>query len=126
MDFVVECADSCNNAPKKQLLKDLTIAFTKNDIEYCLNFMREDIIWDIVGEKQIQGLADFKDTLQQNRFENVQRLEIDHIITHGNVGSVNGTVCLKNDDNIAFCSVYQFGGFGKNAKIKKITSYVIK
>lgn len=52
-------------------------------------------------------------------------LHIHHIITHGNVASLNGKLTLTNGDKLEFCHVYRFSGFGKKAKIKEITSYII-
>ena len=124
-DVQVECAENCGNSPKKELLKELTIAYAKNDMDFCLQCMRDDVTWILVGKKEIQGTTEFRETLEQLNEREVKKLTIDNIITHGNTGSVNGTILLKDNNEIAFCDVYNFGGFGKKAKIKKITSYVI-
>lgn len=108
------------------LLRDLSIAFVKNEINFCLDWMTDDVVWEIIGDKLIQGKGDFEKALHQLKDREVQQLRIQNIITHGNTGSVNGTLKLNDKQNIAFCDVYNFRGFGKNSKIKAITSYVIK
>lgn len=122
----VECAENCGNSPKKMLLKDLSIAFAKNEIDFCMDWMTDDVVWDIIGDKLIRGKGDFEKALNQMKDREVQQLSIQNIITHGNTGSVNGTLVLKDKRSVAFCDVYNFRGFGKNSKIKAITSYVIK
>ena len=123
----VECAENCGNSPKKELLKELSIAFAANDIDFCMNWMTDDVVWDIIGNKRIQGKVAFENELDQMKKDReVQQIRIENIITHGNTGSVNGTLILDDKQSVAFCDVYNFRGFGKNSKIKFITSYVIK
>lgn len=122
----VHCAENCGNSPKKELLRDINISFAKSEIDFCLGWMRDDIIWDIIGEEQIQGKSEFEKTWKRRIDRSVEELQIHNIITHGNTGSVNGNIILSDSTNVAFCDVYHFAGFGKTAKIKKITSYIIK
>lgn len=123
--LIVECAENCGNSPKKELLKSLSIAFAKNEIDSCIDCMRDDVVWNIIGDQQIQGIDRFEEALHQRKYRKVEKLQIHNIITHGNSGSVNGALMLKGDQRIDFCDVYNFAGFGKNAKIKTITSYLI-
>ncbi|MCU9595534.1 hypothetical protein OEV82_13905 [Caldibacillus thermolactis] len=125
-DLTVECQEDCGNAPKKLLLKDFTIALAKKDIHFCINCIHDEIVWEIVGKKHIKGIKEYEQTLNQLKESSITHLLIHNIITHGNTASLNGTFILKNKDRIDFCDVYNFAGFGKKAKIKKITSYVIK
>ena len=122
----VECAENCGNSPKKRLLKDLTIAFAKSDIRFCVDCVADDVVWHIVGDKRIRGKGDFETALNQMKDREAQQMHIHNIITHGNTGSVNGTLILNDKQSVAFCDVYNFKGFGKNSKIKLITSYVVK
>ncbi|WP_174613190.1 nuclear transport factor 2 family protein [Virgibacillus ihumii] len=122
----IECDENCGNSPKKRLLKEFSIAFVKNETDFCIDYMTDDVIWNIVGKELIRGKDDFENALIQMKNREVQQICIQNIITHGNTGSVNGTLLLTNKEKIAFCDVYNFNGFGKNSKIKEITSYVIK
>lgn len=122
----VVCAEDCGNSPKKQLLRDITISLAKQDIDSWMEWMRDDIEWDIVGEKQIHGKTDMENVLKSRNERKITELEIHNIITHGNTASLNATLILANGKRIEYCDVYNFGGFGKKAKIKKIMSYVIQ
>ncbi len=121
----IECEENCGNSPKKLLLKDVSIALVKNEIDFCMEWMKEEVVWDIIGDQLIQGKENVEKALNEMKDQEVQELRIHNIITHGNTGSVNGMLVRKDKENIAFCDVYNFAGFGKKAKIQKITSYVI-
>lgn len=122
----IECAENCRNSPRKELLKDLSISFVKKEIGFCMDWVTDDVVWELIGDKQIQGKNDFEKALHQIKNTEIQQLCIRNIITHGNAGSVNGTLILNNKQSIAFCDVYNFRGFSKNSKVKAITSYIIK
>lgn len=122
----VICEENCNNAPKKQLLRDLMTALVNNDIAFFIEWVTEDVVWKIVGKHHILGSDSVKKELQKIHDLNITLLHIDNIITHGNVASLNGFIERENMEPIHFCHVYRFNGFGKKAKIKTITSYIIK
>lgn len=122
----VECEENCGNSPKKQLLKELTIALAKNDIDYFIQWLTDGVVWDIVGDQRISGKDNVKQALHHRKAHPVKLLRIVNIITHGNTGSVNGTMVLEDKHTIAFCDVYNFSGFGRNSKIKTVTSYHIQ
>lgn len=121
-EITIQCAASCKNSPKKELLKELTIALVKNEIDTFLHFATTDVVWNIVGEQEIHGIENVKKYFI--KYENVSLLQIHNIITHGNAGTVNGTISCKQQD-IHFCHVYNFNGHSRTAKIKTITSYII-
>lgn len=126
VNLIVECAEDCGNAPKKNVLKELNVAFAKHEIEFILDWVTDDVVWEIVGDQLIHGKDDVEKVLLEMKDYEVQRLSIHNIITHGNTASLNGTLLLSDQQKIDFCDVYNFRGFGKKAKIKSITSYVIK
>mgnify|MGYP001186285582 CR=1 FL=1 len=121
----VECAVDCGNAPKKELLKEFTIAIFQNNKKFCLEWITDDIVWDIIGYQCFKGKNEWLAAFRQTNQLDVQELHIHNIITHGNVASLNGTLILDEGQKIAFCDVYRFSSFGKKAKIKTVTSYVI-
>ncbi|MBD1383324.1 nuclear transport factor 2-like protein [Metabacillus arenae] len=125
-DLKVICADDCGNAPKKVLLKELTIAFTKNDIDFITKVISDNVCWDMIGDKMIQGKDNLVEMLKQKKIRTVTEIHISNIITHGSTGAVNGTLIFENKKSYAFCDVYNFTSAGKHAKIKEIASYVIK
>ncbi|SRR5690625_4621975 len=122
----VECMENCGNSPKKNLLKELTIAYAKQDFSFCLDWLTDKVTWEIIGRKTVQDKHEVESALAELNRDPIQQLQIKNIITHGNTGAVNGTITLANEQKIAFCDVYNFSGFGKNAKINYISSYIIE
>ncbi|PAV30961.1 hypothetical protein CIL05_04400 [Virgibacillus profundi] len=125
-ELKVICTEDCGNAPKKQQLKDFNIAFAKNDLEFLMEYVTDDIIWNIVGEKQIKGKENFEEELRKMNTDIAEELQMTNIITHGKTGAVNGVLRFDKKKNYSFCDVYTFSSAGKKAKIKEITSYVIE
>ena len=123
-DLKIVCPKDCGNAPKKILLRDLTIAFAKNDVSLFVENMKDDIVWDVVGKKLIENKEDFMKSFNKMTVREVSEVHIENIITHGKTCSINGIIKLKDETSIAFCDVYNFTSAGKNT-IKKITSYHI-
>ncbi len=119
--------DSCGNSPKGKLLKEITIAFAKRNIDSLSDYISESFTWEIVGENKINGREDFYNQLcKMNKDRQVIQIEIKSIITHGREGAVNGSLILDNSKEISFCDIYQFTSAGKNSKIKVLTSYIIE
>lgn len=117
-------SEECGNSPKNLFLKKLTIAFARGETEFILNSVSESILWNIIGEKLIQGKDDFSRAVQQITGNKVIELTIHHVVTHGKAGAVNGMLKLENGTTRAFCDIYEFSG-AKGTKVNKITSYSI-
>ncbi|GIN57323.1 hypothetical protein J8TS2_16420 [Lederbergia ruris] len=125
-DLKIICPEDCGNAPKKYFLKEVNIAFAKNDLSFIKDNITDDFNWNIIGRKLIQGKESFVETLKQMQNNKVIELHISNIITHGYDGSVNGTFILENKKSYAFCNVYKFISPRNNSKIKECTSYIIE
>ena len=54
-DLKIICPDDCGNAPKKQHLKEFTIAFAKNNLSFIIDNITDDFNWNIIGKKLIHG-----------------------------------------------------------------------
>lgn len=124
MPKIIVSAD-CGNSPKKLFLKECNVAFAEGDISFIIDNVSDDITWNIVGDKFIQGKNDFAEALKDMKNKAVVELTIHNIITHGKEGAVNGTLILENEEQYAYCDVYQFSG-AKGANLKSIQSYVIE
>lgn len=121
----ITVSDDCGNSPKKLLLKDLNVAFAKGDIEFIRESVSDDISWNIVGDKQIQGKSDFDKALEQMQSSEAVELIIGKIITHGKEGAVSGEIKTADGKVYAYCDIYEFRG-AKGASIRSIESYVIE
>lgn len=121
----VVCGEDCGNAPKKAFIKSFNVAFARGDVPAILEQVTPNIVWHIVGDRTLSGSEAFVVALEAMSGNKASELHLDNIITHGNVGSANGAIVFGRK-RYAFCDVYHFGSFAKDAKIKRITSYVIE
>lgn len=119
----VNASANCGNSPKNLFLQNLTIAFATGDRAYLLESVTGDIRWNIAGQRIIQGKDAFSTALEEMR--RAAEITIQHVVSHGKAGAVNGTLVLENGKTYAFCDVYEFSG-AKAASVKEITSYVIE
>ena len=121
----IKVDEDCGNAPKKILLRDFEIAFAQNNVAHLLELVVEDIHWNRVGNKVLEGIEAIAAEMAQRQSPKATELTLTNIITHGKTGAVNGTLQFENGSSYAFCNVYSFSSNAKNAKIKAITSYLI-
>lgn len=121
----ITCKENCGNAPRKLLLKNLNIAFAEGDVSVIKANVTNDVLWDIIGDKKIEGGEQFSAELEDLKGYTADELIIDKIITHGRSAAANGLMRMKDGKTYAFCDVYEFSGAGKNAQIRKITSYCL-
>jgi hypothetical protein len=116
---------NCGNSPKNTFVEDLEVAFAQRDTDFLLDSVADDIHWNIVGEIPIRG----KDALQEAIASipqdcQVTEIIINHVVTHGKVGAVNGIIKRQNARTYEFCSVYEFSNT-KGTNVRNITSYII-
>ena len=114
----------CGNAPKKEFLKEINIAFAKGNLDFLTESVTDKIVWNIIGNKKIEGKENFTEELGKMKKEKASELILDRILTHGKEGAVSGIIKMQNGKKYAFSDFYEFSG-AKGTKIKSITSYVI-
>ena len=118
-------SEDCGNSPKNIFVRELTIAFAKGNSKFILSKVTDDVRWDIVGDKVIEGKDNFAMELEKRNKKKAAQLIICHIATHGKAGAVDGILQLKRGKARAFCDVYEFSN-SKGVSMKEITSYVIE
>lgn len=115
----------CGNSPKREFLKDFNIAFAEGNLAFIAENITDNIIWTMIGDKQIEGKDAFLDEFEQMNQQKTAELTVSKIITHGREGSANGKIVMSDGKTYAFSDVYEFQS-AKGNSIKSITSYVIK
>lgn len=114
----------CGNSPKKEFLKRFNLAFAQGDAEFLIEHVSEDIVWEMFGDKKIQGKEAFAKEVRAMADYTADEISIHHIITHGKEGSLNGEF-IMGESRYAFSDVYVFESAGKNI-IKRLYSYVVQ
>jgi hypothetical protein len=119
----VYISEDCGNSPKNIFVQELTIAFAKCNSKFILNSVTDDVTLTMVGDTQIQGKENLANMLR--RMKKDAKLRIDHVVTHGMAGAVNGMRTLTHGTTLAFCNVYEFSN-AKGSLVRAITSYAIE
>ena len=120
----ITVSSDCGNAPKKEFLKVINIAFAKGNSDFLAESVTDKIVWNIIGDKKIEGKEKFTEELKKMEKEKASELILDRILTHGKEGAVSGIIKMQNGKKYAFSDFYEFSG-AKGTKVKSITSYVI-
>jgi len=115
---------NCGNSPKMEFLKEFNIAFAKGDVAFITESVTDDIVWNIIGDKKIEGKEKIIVELEKMKSEKVSELVLEQILSHGKEGAVNGVFKMQDGKKYAFSDFYVFQG-AKGTKIKSMTSYVI-
>lgn len=59
---------NCGNSPKMEFLKDFNIAFAKGNLEIIADSVTDDIVWNIIGDRKIEGKENFMQELEKIYF----------------------------------------------------------
>ncbi|WP_067151451.1 nuclear transport factor 2 family protein [Pseudotamlana agarivorans] len=116
---------NCGNSPKMEFIKRFNIAFAKGDVAFLTENVTDDIVWNRIGDKKLEGIKAFIEELEKMQSVKVAELRIDQILSHGKEGAANGMMKMQNGKQYAFSDFYVFQS-AKGEKIKTITSYCIK
>ena len=118
-------SEDCGNSPKNIFVEKMTIALEQGDIDTFLENSSDDICWIRIGETPLQGRDAVKASLEQRNRANLAEIRIQHVVTHGKAGAVNGLTRSIDGTSYAFCYVYEFTN-AKGALIKEITPYILQ
>lgn len=124
-DFKIDVQADCGNAPKKEFLRDFIIAFFRADTDFILNSVSDEIVWDIFGDKRIEGKSAFTEALNEMSTFESGGLTIHHIITHGKEAAVNGEFFMEGNKRYAFCDVIELTSAGSTT-IRNLYSYIVQ
>lgn len=116
---------NCGNSPKMTFLKEFNIAFAKGNLEFLIENVTDEIVWNIIGNRKIEGKEKFTEELAKMKSEKATELIIDQILSHGKAGASSGIMKMQNGKKYAFSDFYMFKNT-KSTDLKSITSYVIE
>ncbi len=122
-DVVVEIG--CGNSPRMALIRDFNIAMATGDAEAVLAWLDDDVVWNLVGTKRLDGKTEIARWLEGEAASPPTALELETILSHGKFASASGTISWR-DGTWAMSAVYVFRSAGKTAPIVRIDSFLIK
>lgn len=115
---------NCDNTPKKELIKNLTVAFASYNIEKAMNYMDTNVKWTLVGEAPIVGKVQFVAALEKMSHNKAKTLTIESILTHGKEAAVHGEMLMEDRTVFGFSDFYEFKSI-RSEVVKTIVSYVV-
>jgi hypothetical protein len=116
---------NCGNSPKMEFLKEFNIAFAEGNVEFLTECVTDEIVWNIIGDRKIEGKENYVKALKKRKKEKTTELILEQILSHGKEGATNGIFKMQNGKKYAFSDFYLFKG-ATGSTIKSITSYVIE
>lgn len=116
---------NCGNSPKMEFLKEFNIAFAKGDTDYLFSSVTDDVCWEMVGKRKIQGKEEFVKTLETMSDHEALELKFDKILSHGKHGAVHGIMKMTDGSSFAFADFYEFSN-AKGSLIKSFASYLVE
>lgn len=108
----------------QEFLEQINEAFARNDTDFIIRNVTDNIKWTAVGDFSVEGKDAFIEAMKQMEGDEPYKLTLHHVITHGKHAAVDGVMTSVDGKNYAFCDVYTFSGF-KDPKISEMISYVV-
>ena len=102
----------------KQLINKIIDAIGRENRNFYLNHLADNIKWNIVGMPVIEGKKEVLETIKELHLENFSSSKIKNIVAEGEFVVVESSG--KTSGNY-FCDIYQI----KYDKIQELTSYIV-
>ncbi len=100
-------------------------AWINNDQDFLLDYVADDIRWNMVGYSATEGKEAFQESLNAMPSMTTEDFQREKLVVDGSKAMLTGTMKTRDEDgraqSIAFCDSYEFRG----ALITEITSYVV-
>ena len=125
----IRIGKDCGNSPKNLFLRDFNIAVAKGNTEIIGQNITEDVTWHLfepANQKTIHGRDGVLEEYVQNLVIVPAEYNINTVIAHDDRGAISGTIKATDGKSYVFCDVYLFSSHAKGAKIKEMTSYIIR
>ena len=110
---------------RKEFLKEYNLAFVDMDIPEIQKYLSDDIHWNLVGEKVINGKEDFLQLLEDMKGPVMTEINFEAMNTHGKEAAVHGSMTMDDGKQYRFADLYIFKSAGSNM-LKSLTSYVMQ
>jgi hypothetical protein len=113
-------SNDCGNSPKNKFAEDIALAIELRNVAFLSEALAADASWELPDGSLMKGADMLGHVFPAGEVPDV--LTIDHAITHGKVGAVNGTAEVRGSVR-RFCHVIDFSST-KCEKVRRLVSYV--
>ena len=112
---------------RNKLIKKLNEAFANCDVEFLAKSVTDDIVWKIIGEKNISGKKEFEKSLDRMKHGGPTEIIVMDIINSDEKSVVEGIVEFYVEPGkkkkYAFCDVYIFSE-DDGSRFRELRTYV--
>ena len=119
---MVQRSNDCKNSPKNAAAEELVILLLTAALEPLSQRLTDDATLEIVGKSSTQGREDILELVGREQEPGLTALRIDHALTHGKVGAVNGLLTTPDGADRGFCVMLEFATT-KAERVQQIKLY---
>jgi ketosteroid isomerase-like protein len=114
-----------DTSTRKLVVERYFDGFRRGDHGAILGCLTDDVVWDIVGFRQLRGKAEFDSEIEGEQFEGRPALEVERLLEDDRglaaLGSGRGRLREGGEFRFGFCTAFEFAG----DEIAKVTSYIV-
>ncbi len=122
MTTIQRSAD-CANSPKNAFAEDVAVVLLTGTSVTLAPSLSDDATIEVVGKAARWGQGDLRDFFETALEANPQALRIEHALTHGKVGAVNGVLTTQDGADKGFCVMLTFAST-KAKRVRTIQLYL--
>lgn len=115
---------SCDNAPKRRVIRDFIIARTAGNETALMETITENASCQIVNRNTKVSISE-NNLIGVEENHKISSMIIHHNISHGKEGASETVVILNNGEQIHIADFFLFESHKKDSKIYSIKSYVL-
>lgn len=124
VDFAIQGDLGCNNATKREIIRDFILADAMLNNDALKELLSDDFIIEWIDNPSIKDQTSMIED-KEKKDNNISCLNIENILSHGKGGAANGWIYLKNGHKKYFADFYSFASHKKDAKINQLTRSII-
>lgn len=122
-DFGVFGDLNCNNAPKRETIRNFHIATYIQDVKYLSRILSPDLVVELMAGERLVSINEFIAFMGEN-FSKPSSLHMNTLITHGKEGASEVMIVNKQAGKLHFAYFFEFASHKKDSLIHKIKIYV--
>lgn len=110
----------------KDFIKTVTYGYDNKDVSFYLDYLAEDVRWNIIGKEPVIGKENFIEAMIKEELESFPVITIINVISNGEYVIVEsrGKAVIKKGTHFirAYCDIYRL----RNGKICEVTTYIVE
>lgn len=113
----------CANSPKNAVAEDIAIHLLTRESAALSKRLSDDATFEVFGKTRLQGHGDILKLIENGLVPTLTALHIDHALTHGKIGAVNGSFRTEDGSDRGFCVMLTFANT-KAERVQQVKLYL--